>query len=152
VARRREFAFLVVGGANTVFSLAVFATLHATLGDRAPYLVLLVLTYAIGIVVSFVSQRVLVFRVQGRALGDFVRFAAVQVLAFALNALLLAAIVEIVGMPVVPAQAVALATVVVVTYFSHLHFSFRRPRPTGQRVATATTEEPKGRLRPPSSR
>jgi putative flippase GtrA len=152
MSRRREFAFLVVGGANTVFSLAVFALLHASVGDRAPYLALLLVTYAIGIVVSFVSQRLLVFRVQGRPLGDFLRFVAVQLVAFALNAVLLAAVVEVAGVPVVPAQAVALATVVVVTYYSHLHFTFRRPRATDQRVATATTEDPNGRLRPPSSR
>jgi putative flippase GtrA len=154
-ARRRELMFLTVGGANTAVSLAVFAGFHAVLSGHVHYLVMLMLTYAIGIVVSFTTQRLLVFRVQGSLLADFARFTLVQLLAFVLNALILSVIVEAVGVPVVPAQVIALALVVVATYFSHLHFSFRRSEaddPGQAQVAPATTDEPKGRSRRRSAR
>lgn len=124
---RQEIRFLVVGGANTVLSFGVFTALHAVLGDSVPYLVLLVPNYAIAIPIAFVSQRVLVFHVQGNVLVDLVRYTSVQLTGIALNAGVLAFAVEVLGLPVVVGQAVAIVVLVVVTYFSHRFFSFRRP-------------------------
>lgn len=126
VVTRRESRFLVVGGFNTVFGLGVFAALHAALGDSVPYLLVLLPTYAIGIVVSFITQRLFVFQVTGTVGTDLARFTVVQLGALALNAVVLPLVEETTNLPVVVAQAVALGVVVISTYFSHLHFSFRR--------------------------
>lgn len=123
---RRESRFLIVGGFNTVFGLGVFAALHAALGDGVPYLVVLLPTYAIGIIVSFATQRLFVFQVTGTVGTDLARFTVVQLGALALNAVVLPIVKETTGLPVVVSQAVALGIVVITTYFSHLHFSFRR--------------------------
>jgi putative flippase GtrA len=122
----QESRYVIVGLFNTAFGLGVFAALHAALGDAIPYWLLLVPTYAIGIVVSFLTQRYLVFQVRGQFGTDLARFTVVQLGALGLNAIALPLVRESTGLPVVVSQAVALAIVVVITYFSHLHFSFRR--------------------------
>ena len=52
----------------------------------------------------------------------------VQAVAFGLNAVLLPLLVEVVHLPVLPAQVLALGLVVVTSYFGHALISFRRPR------------------------
>jgi len=125
--RRREIAFLLVGGTNTLLGLAVFTALYYTWGGTLHYLGALVLAYAVGIVVGFVLHRRLVFRVEGNLLVDFLRFTGVQATSLALNAVLLPILVEVFHLPVVPAQVLSLAIVVCASYFAHLMFSFRRP-------------------------
>ncbi len=125
--RRREVRFVVVGGLNTVAAWLLFAASHAILGDRVPYLALLIPTYGIGIPIAFSSQRILVFDTHGSVWIDFGRYCLVQLTAIGLNAAVLALAVEVLSLPVLIAQAVAIAVVIVLTYFSHSLFSFRRP-------------------------
>jgi len=125
--RRREIAYLLVGGTNTLLGLGVFTALYYLWGDTLHYLGALVLAYAVGIVVGFFLHRRLVFRVQGNLVVDFLRFTGVQGTSLALNAVLLPLLVEAAHLPVVPAQVLSLALVVVASYFGHLLFSFHRP-------------------------
>lgn len=122
----QESRFVIVGLFNTAFGLGVFAALHTLFGDEVPYLLVLLPTYAIGIVVSFFTQRRLVFKVRGQLWTDLGRFTMVQLGALGLNAVALPLVRETSGLPVVVSQAIALGIVVIITYFSHLHFSFRR--------------------------
>lgn len=126
MAGRRDVRFLVVGGANTLVGLGLFALFHTLAGDRVPYPLVLVPTYAVGIVIAFTSQRLLVFKVRGEMWRDLVRFSLVQVSALILNGLLLVPIVELTPLGVLPAQIVCLGLVVVGTYAAHALFSFRR--------------------------
>jgi len=125
--RREEVRYLVVGGFNTLVGLGLYAGFHALLGDQLGYLLVLVPAYAVGIVVSFITQRIFVFGAQGQVLVDFIRFTLVQLSGLALNALVLATVHESTAIPPVPAQAISLFFVAVATYFSHKFFSFRRP-------------------------
>ncbi|MCW2754126.1 MAG: GtrA-like protein [Marmoricola sp.] len=124
---RREIRFLVVGGANTVLGYGLFILFHALLGHHVQYLVLLLPTYGLSIPIAFASQRILVFDTHGNAWVDFARYTTVQLSSIGLNAAVLAVTVEVLGLSVVLGQMVALVVVVVVTYFSHALFSFRRP-------------------------
>jgi putative flippase GtrA len=127
--QRREFRFLVVGGGNTVMAYGLFVLFHALLADKVGYLLLLVPTYAVGVPIAFTCQRFLVFDTHGNALVDFARYTLVQLTSIGLNAAVLALMVQVLGMAVVIAQMVAIVVVVVLTYFSHALFSFRRPAP-----------------------
>lgn len=129
---RREARYLLVGGVNTVVGFGLFAGFHALWGGWLPYPLILIPTYAVGISFAFTTQRLLVFRVRGTLGRDYARFALVQSSGMVLNAVLLAVIVELAGVPVVPAQAIALAVVVVLTYLGHLRFSFHRPDAPGE--------------------
>jgi putative flippase GtrA len=128
IARRRESAYVVAGGVNTLVGLGSFVVFERLLGHAIGYLGALVLAYAVGISVGFVLHRRYVFKVEGSVLLDLVRFVGVQLSALALNAALLSLLVEAAHVPVLPAQVLAQAMVVVASYFGHLYFSFRRPR------------------------
>jgi putative flippase GtrA len=142
--RRRELAFVLVGGINTALGLAVFAVLFALFADQLHYLGALVLAYAIAMTVAFVLHRRFVFNVRGRVLLDYLRFVTVQAGSFGLNAVLLTALVELAHAPVVPAQAVALFLTVCCSYFAHLLFSFRRPPETAQSAGLDGHEDDRG--------
>jgi putative flippase GtrA len=107
--------------------LVAFAVLERSFGARIGYLGALVLAYAVGIAVGFVLHRRFVFRVEGNVLVDLVRYVGVQAVALGLNAGILPVLVEGAGLPVLPAQVLAVALVVVATYFGHALVSFRRP-------------------------
>ena len=122
----RKFVFLLVGAFNVLQGFCWFALFHALWGDRVPYMVTLVAAYAPAIVIGFTLYRVLVFKVVGHVVRDFVRFTMVQAASFALNAGALPFFHEAVGLPLLMAQAVSMAVVVVFNYLGHLYFSFRR--------------------------
>ena len=127
-ARSRQFRFLLVGAFNTLVGLAAYALFVHLVGDTVGYVGALVLAYMVGIAVGFVLHRRLVFQVEGNVLVDLVRYIGVQASAFALNAALLPALVELVHVPPLPAQVIALSIVVVTTYLGHARISFHRPR------------------------
>jgi putative flippase GtrA len=124
--RREEVRYLVVGGFNTVVGLGLYAGFHVLLGHQLGYLLVLIPAYAVGIVVSFITQRIWVFAARGQVLLDFARFTSVQLSGMALNALVLAIVHESTSIPAVPSQAISLFIVAIATYFSHKFFSFRR--------------------------
>lgn len=126
--RREEIRYLIVGGFNTLVGLGLYAGFHALLGRQLGYLLVLIPAYAVGIVVSFITQRYLVFGASGQVLRQFARFTSVQLSGLGLNALVLALIHETTSIPAVPSQAISLFFVAVATYFSHKFFSFRHGR------------------------
>jgi putative flippase GtrA len=122
----RRFVFLLVGGFNVVQGFAWFTLFNALLGDRLPYLGVLVLAYLPAILIGFVLYRTLVFNVVGHWVRDLARFTLVQAVAFLVNVASLPFFHEILGVPIVPAQALSVIVIVVFSYFAHLYFSFRR--------------------------
>lgn len=122
----QQAAFLVVGAINLAIGLTSFALLYTLAGKVIGYLATLVLAYAIATLGAFTLHRRFVFRVQGQVITDFWRFVVVNAAAFSLNALMLALFVEVAGIPVLPAQLLAIVFVVVFNYFGHSLFSFRR--------------------------
>jgi putative flippase GtrA len=123
----REFAFLVVGGLNTLLGLVSFALFYRLFGDTLHYLGSLVLAYVVGIGASFVVYRRFVYKVRGNVLLDLVRFTGVNAGTFFLNAVCLPILVELAHLPVIPAQVLSIILVTVASYLGHTFISFRRP-------------------------
>lgn len=119
--------FLLVGLVNTGFGYGVFAALVLTAGQLLHYLVVLLIAHVLGVLEAFVLHRWLTFRVRGRVLGDLMRFWGVYLVALLANIALLPVLVELIGLPVLVAQAVALLVLAVGSYVGHKRFSFRRP-------------------------
>ena len=145
----RKFVFLLVGGFNVLQGFCWFAFFHALWGDRLPYLFTLVVAYIPAVIIGFTLYRVLVFKVKGHVLKDFARFVMVQAASLAINAGSLPFFHEAVGLPVLMAQAVSLAVVVVFNYLGHLYFSFRRSHghpDAGRRVEPEVIEAERGRV------
>jgi putative flippase GtrA len=127
IVQDQRVAFLIVGGINTVVGLVLFIVFHFTLGDHVGYLGSLVLAYAVALAVAFSLHRRFVFRVRGHLLRDYARFVLVNLGAFGSNAVLLSAFAELTPLPVIPAQVLALGLTLVLSFFGHRLFSFRRP-------------------------
>jgi putative flippase GtrA len=126
-------AFLIVGGINTLVGLGCFAVAHHFWGHAIGYMGSLFVAYAVAILCAFVLHRRFVFRVQGHVLKDLARFTVVNLSVLGINAVLLPLLVEVFGVPVLPAQAVATLVSVCLSFFAHRSFSFRRTHaPSGE--------------------
>jgi putative flippase GtrA len=128
--RERGLRYVLVGIWNTIFGYGVFALLQLTLGDSINYVFLLAIAQVVGTLNAFVGYRLLVFKVQGSVLRDLARFSTVYVGAFVVNLAALPLLVEVAGVPVLIAQAAVVGATVIVSYFVHRGFSFRRPTVT----------------------
>lgn len=113
--------YAVVGVLNTGVGYAVFyAGLRLGLG----HLFALALSYAVGVVHSFLWNRYWTFRADGAFGRQVPRFLAVTGATFALNALMLQALVHA-GLPAAGAQLFCLAVTTAVGYLGHRLWSFR---------------------------
>lgn len=122
-----KFRVLLVGVWNTVFGLLTFAVLHAVVGDRGNFTVVLILNYFIGTGNAFIGYRRGVFRVRGNLVVDYLRFSSVYLFGLAANAVLLPLLVKGAGLNVLVAQTLISGGLLVSTYLLHKYFSFRRP-------------------------
>lgn len=126
IVKDQRVLFLLVGGANTAFSTALFALLVILFGPGVPSVVSLGIAWVVSLLAVFVVYRRLVFRVRGHFWLDLGRFASVNAVALLLNAGALALLADIAGLPAIPVQIAITVLVVVFNYFGHKHFSFRR--------------------------
>lgn len=118
----------LVGLLNTAFGYAVFVVLQLTLGTVTHYLVVLVAANVVAIIQAYLTQRRWVFRFTGGWWGGLARFSTVYLGAFVVNLVLLPTMVELLHLPVIPAQAIATVIQAIGTYVAHRLFTFR----TGQ--------------------
>lgn len=118
--------FLVAGGFNTAFGFACFVFYQHTVGGHWGYMWTLLLTHCTSVLFAFATHRSFVFRVSGKLLLDLWRFESVYLTALGINAVLLPAVVELGGLPVLVAQALITALNVTLTWLGHSRFSFRR--------------------------
>ena len=126
LVKDQRVLFLLVGGANTAFSTALFALLVILFGPGVPSVVSLCIAWVVSLLAVFVVHRRLVFRVEGHFWLDLLRFASVNAVSLLLNAGALALLADVIGLPAIPVQIAITVVVVVFNYFGHKHFSFRR--------------------------
>lgn len=125
----QRVAYVLVGATNVVVFMVLFVLAYGTLGDDIGYMGCLVSAYVLAILCAFALHRYFVFKVRGQVWGDLLRFTLVNLGTLAINAVLLPVLVELAGLPVLPAQVLAVVVTVVLNYFGHRHFSFRRAAP-----------------------
>lgn len=123
----QRFRFLLVGGTNVLQGIGWFAVLQPLLGDYLPYILVLVLVYVISIPIGFSLYRALVFKTGGPWPAELARFTLVQAASFAVNTAALPFFHEVLGVPLLIAQALSICVVVVFNYVGHNYFSFRAP-------------------------
>lgn len=125
----RRVAFVLVGGVNTVVGFLWFVLFQITVGTwlgEWGYMAALVLSHVTSVVCAFYLHRRLVFRVTGHVWTDLARFELVQLTAFGINLVALPFLVQVVTIPPIPANAIITVITVVLSYFAHQYFSFRR--------------------------
>ena len=124
---KRLVRFVLVGGFNTlvtygVFLLLLWAGLHRQLALAGDY--------ATGIAIGYLLNRVWTFGDRDHKTGSFVKYVATYIVfVYAANVVLLEAIVAT-GLHPAPAQAIAQATVTILSYLAQKHWVFRHTGPT----------------------
>ena len=116
--------FLIVGAAGFVVNLAVFAALVQ--GADMHYIPAAVCSFLVAVTNNYTWNRVWTFRHQrGHFAYQGLRFLAVSTVALAANLAFLAILVGL-GVPKIPAQAVAVALVTPWNFVANKLWSFRR--------------------------
>lgn len=127
LVRDQRVAFLMVGGINTAVGTGWFIIFQQLLEDATGYIVVLLCAHVAAVLCAFVLYRRFVFRVTGHVWRDLGRFELVNLSALLFNLATLPLLVELAGLPVLPAQLVVTGATLVISFFGHRGFSFRRP-------------------------
>jgi len=131
--RAQRVAFLLVGAVNTgvgfllfvLFSLTVGHAIEGGAGKEVASVVTLVCAHVVATLIAFILHRYVVFRVRGHFWLDFARFQTVYLVTFAINLVALPLLV-LAGLHRIVAQLIITVVTVVVSWFGHKYFSFRR--------------------------
>lgn len=136
IVKDERVAFVLVGAANTAFSTGLFIAI-AWLNPGLPSPVVLSIAFIVSLVAVFFVYRRLVFRVTGHFWLDLGRFALVNLTMFFTNMALLLVAHEVLGYPQIPSQIAITCVTVIINYFGHKYFSFRRtPESVSHKEAT----------------
>lgn len=134
----QQLRYLVVGGLNTALSYGLYVLFLWVLDAvdfRWDYIAATAASWLLSNITSFFLQRTFVFRAADAGLGlrDFARFTSVTLASFGANLALGAISVELLGFTgrteKMISQLVITGVLVIVTYFLHRGFSFRRSTP-----------------------
>jgi putative flippase GtrA len=123
--RREKVLYLVVGAWNTLFGYTIWALMQYLLGDRLPYLVVLVLAWPIVVLNAYLGYRYIVFRSRNPVLSELPRFSLVYLAVLVANVLLLPIALEVLPFNIYWTEALFTCAVVITSYLGHRHFSFR---------------------------
>ena len=131
--RGRSLRFLLVGGLNTAFGVALYPVLLFVLGPLGVhYMAVLLIAQAVALLFAFTTQKLLVFRSRGRLLHELATFSSFYLAIYAVNWVTLPLLVEIVGLKPWIAQLGFTVVTVIGSYFFHSRLTFRnqpaRPR------------------------
>lgn len=116
--------YLVAGGYNTVFGFLVFAGLYFLLETQLHYIVIAMIAQVLAITNAFLVYRYLVFRSDGNILHEYLKIYVVYGVTFVLSIVMLALLVELLGLHPVLAQFFVILVTVVVSYLGNSRFTF----------------------------
>lgn len=137
--RDQRIAFLLVGVTNTVVGTLWFVFFQFLVERSAGYIVVLLCAHVASVLCAFVLYRTFVFRVKGHVLRDLARFEVVNLTALGFNLVTLPLLVEIAGLPVLLSQLIITGVTMLISFFGHRGFSFRR---TPRELDTPGTDAP----------
>ena len=120
-----KIRFLIIGGFNAGVSFLIFSILCLILGESF-YQISLALSWIISSVVSFTTQRCLVFNVKGSLLKQYLKCCTTWVFSYIINAVLLEIFVKFLNTNVYLAQIIATLTCAVFTYILFKTFAFKK--------------------------
>jgi putative flippase GtrA len=122
----QEVRFILIGGFNTLNSLALFIVIYELFKQDLHYLLILVISGLISIFISYIMLRFFVFQSKGKFFKELLKCYLTYLGIIAFNAVLLYALVDLLYLSVLPSQLLANILVAFVSYFSHKHYSFRK--------------------------
>lgn len=120
-----KIRFLFVGGFNFGVSYLIYALICIIFGESI-YQIALALTWALSSVVSFTTQKFLVFQGKDKWYKEYLKCCTTWVFSYIINAVLLEVLVKYVHMNVYWAQFIATFTAAVFTYIVFKKFAFKK--------------------------
>ena len=120
-----KIRFLIIGCFNAGVSYLIYSAFCLILGDSA-YQVALALAWAISSVVSYSTQKFLVFQANGNWIKEYLKCCTTWFFSYLINAGLLEFIVKILHLNVFIAQIIATITAAVFTYIFFKKFAFKK--------------------------
>ena len=120
-----KIRFLFVGGFNAGVSYLIYSAFCLILGNSA-YQIALALAWAISSIVSYTTQKFLVFEGKGNWIKEYLKCCTTWFFSYLINAGLLEFIVKILHLNVFVAQVVATIVSAVFTYVFFKKFAFRK--------------------------
>jgi len=119
-----KIRFLLVGGFNAGVSYLIYSAFCLILGETA-YQTALAIAWVISSVVSFTTQKFLVFRGKGDWKKEYLKCCTTWVFSYMINAGLLELFVRILHINVYIAQILATLSAAIFTYIVFKKFAFR---------------------------
>ena len=120
-----KIRFLFVGGFNAGVSYLIYSAFCIVLGDSA-YQIALALAWTISSIVSYTTQKFLVFEGKGNWVKEYLKCCTTWFFSYLINAGLLEFIVKILHLNVFVAQIVATIVSAIFTYVFFKKFAFRK--------------------------
>ena len=120
-----KIRFLFVGGFHAGVSYLIYSAFCLVLGDSA-YQIALALAWAISSIVSYTTQKFLVFEGKGNWIKEYLKCCTTWFFSYLINAGLLEFIVKILNLNVFVAQIVATIVSAIFTYVFFKKFAFRK--------------------------
>ena len=118
-----KIRFLFVGGFNAGVSYLIYSAFCIVLGDSA-YQIALALAWAISSIVSYTTQKFLVFEGKGNWVKEYLKCCTTWAVSYACNAIILEFIVRYISKNVYLSQLVSIFLASIVTYVLFKYFSF----------------------------
>ena len=120
-----KIRFLFVGGFNAGVSYLIYSAFCIVLGDSA-YQIALALAWAISSIVSYTTQKFLVFEGKGNWIKEYLKCCTTWFFSYLINAGLLEFIVKILHLNVFVVQIVATIVSAIFTFVFFKKFAFRK--------------------------
>ncbi|HYN94417.1 MAG TPA: GtrA family protein [Pilimelia sp.] len=121
----RRVRYVLAGGVSSACYYGLFAAGWLLPAGRVPYLLVALAANVVTAVLTYPLYRRAVFRRTGPALAGFWRFYATCLWALAFTLAGLPLLVEVAGLPVLPAQALVIVAAPLLNYQIHRFWAFR---------------------------
>jgi putative flippase GtrA len=120
--------FLIVGGINTCFGLSIYPVLMLALRPwHVSYMATLVLSYPIGILFSYTTNKLITFRTKKNYASEIWKFSSFYIVNFLANLAVLPICVEWFHFPPIPVQISFAFIVIALSYLWHSRITFKTP-------------------------
>ncbi len=123
----RPLRFVIAGGVNTLFGLAIYPVLLWSSDTlHCKYMLGLVIAQALSLCFAFLTYKLAVFRTRSDTLGEFGRFLPFYLFNYAVNWAALPLLVKGAGIDPIVAQLAFSIALMIGSYFWHSRITFRR--------------------------
>ena len=126
IANRKELRYLVVGAWNALFAYFSAVAIYSVLNSYVGLFAISVISNIVAISMSFSTNKVFVFRVKVNWMKEYLRSYVIYGGNFIIGIIGLWYLSGVVGIPVYISQGFLVMLGVVIAFFGHQKFTFRR--------------------------